>query len=85
LTDPLNPQEYDRTTEDDNDVLTLGEAGLRIAEELKLCHHELNTERDARKRQLTTERIGLLEQAAERNRHQHITDENFRRFFGYSV
>jgi hypothetical protein len=80
-----------RVDEDDHDLLTYGEAGARISEELaaerarladwegRLTAGEAVGDEVARSRH----RLELLQDAARRNARQPITDDNFERFFGY--
>ena len=74
-----------REEEDDYDLLTYGEAGVRLYQEVQAQRRlvaELesggDTGLDAARRRLVA-----LEEAAERNKRQPINDENFEAFFGY--
>jgi hypothetical protein len=81
----------ERPEDDDHDLLTYGEAGARITEELAAEKDRL---RDWEARLAAGEdvspqlaksqhRLGLLRDAARRNARQPITDDNFEHFFGY--
>jgi hypothetical protein len=80
-----------REDEDDYDLLTYGEAGARVTEEIAAERARLEQwearlaagEDVADKRDLSARRLELLRDAARRNARQPITDENFERFFGY--
>ena len=64
-----------REDEDDYDLLTYGEAGARVTEEIA-----------AEKARLADWELRLAageDVAAQRNARPPITDENFERFFGY--
>ncbi|MCU1595079.1 MAG: hypothetical protein JWO12_2471 [Frankiales bacterium] len=80
-----------REDEDDYDLLTYGEAGARITEEVAAERSRLE-EWDARleagedvaqDRAKSAHRLELLRDAARRNARQPITDQNFEKFFGY--
>ena len=80
------PSEFDRTQEEDHDLLTFGEAGLRLSETLDelretLAARELEGDTTAAGR--LRDRIAELQAAAERHRNQNINDANFEKFFGY--
>jgi hypothetical protein len=84
MTDQSDPSGFDRTEEDDHDLLTFGEAGLRIAEAIEdmktaIAHAKSPSEAEALRL-----RLDQLTTAAARNSRQPITDETFERFFGYS-
>ncbi|HEX3899709.1 MAG TPA: acyl-CoA synthase [Mycobacteriales bacterium] len=74
-----------RPDEDDQDLLTYGEAGVRLQDEvaaMRVRVAELETAGDdAAPARL---RLEALEGAAERHARQRINDENFERFFGYA-
>jgi hypothetical protein len=80
-----------REDEDDYDLLTYGEAGARVTEEIaaekaRLADWESRLaagEDVADRRDRSARRLELLRDAASRNSRQPITDENFERFFGY--
>jgi hypothetical protein len=80
-----------REDEDDYDLLTYGEAGARVTEEIaaerdRLADWEARLaagEDVAERRDRSARRLELLRDAAQRNARQPITDENFERFFGY--
>lgn len=80
-----------REAGDDHDLLTYGEAGVRLHEEIAAQRAIIaarqgvdpqgdhpDPELDAARR-----RLHLLEEAAERNFRGRINDDNFERFFGY--
>jgi hypothetical protein len=81
--DPSPP--LTRPDEDDQDLLTYGEAGVRLQDEvasMRLRVAELEaTGEDASAARI---RLDALEQAAARHARQRINDENFERFFGYA-
>jgi hypothetical protein len=77
-----------REAEDDYDLLTFGEAGARLDQEIRTARAEvaeLEAGDDAGSTALTAarSRLAALTDAARRNARQPITDENFTRFFGY--
>jgi hypothetical protein len=80
-----------REDEDDYDLLTYGEAGARVTEEIaaekaRLADWESRLaagEDVAAQRDHSARRLELLRDAARRNARPPITDENFERFFGY--
>ena len=74
-----------REEEVDLDLLTYGEAGVRLHEEVqaqKRLADELEQRGDPRA-ESARRRLEDLERAAERNSRQPINDDNFERFFGY--
>jgi|SRR5690349_2658557 hypothetical protein len=81
------PAETVRDDEDDYDLLTFGEAGVRLDAEIRALAGEVAVLEAAGKEpaQLAKarERLAQLRDAAARNSRQPITDENFARFFGY--
>jgi hypothetical protein len=81
------PAETVRDDEDDYDLLTFGEAGVRLDAEIRALAGEVEILEAAGKEpaQLAKarERLAQLRDAAARNSRQPITDENFARFFGY--
>lgn len=77
--------ELEREDEEDHDLLTYGEAGVRLQQEIfKLRKHieDLKTEGDESLAS-AEERLSRLEAAFERNARQPINDETFESFFGY--
>lgn len=80
-----------REDEDDYDLLTYGEAGARVTQEiadekgrLATWDAQLAAGEDVQaQRDRSAQRLELLRDAARRNARQPITDENFERFFGY--
>jgi hypothetical protein len=75
-----------RPADDDHDLLTYGEAGVRLHEEAQALR-ALITSHDqsgqAQEAERARRRLEALEDAIERNQRQPINDENFERFFGY--
>jgi hypothetical protein len=79
-----------REEEDDNDLLTYGEAGARLSEEIararrlveSLEHGDVAA--DAAGLESARRRLSELEEAAARHTQQRIRPENFERFFGYT-
>jgi hypothetical protein len=80
-----------REDEDDYDLLTYGEAGARVTQEiaaekarLEEWDRRLGAGEDVQEhRDHSARRLELLRDAAARNARQPITDENFEKFFGY--
>jgi precorrin-6B methylase 1 len=76
-----------REVEDDHDLLTYGEAAVRLHEEIR-SHRaivaELERHGAADDIAKVRRRLEALEEAAERNRRQPINDANFERFFGFT-
>jgi hypothetical protein len=75
-----------RPPDDDHDLLTYGEAGVRLHEEahaVRTLIASLDENIQAREVQRARQRLAALEEAIERNQRQPINDENFERFFGY--
>jgi len=81
------PEDVERPEEDDHDLLTFGEAGVRLREEiagLRRAVAALETgPADAPELVRSRERLAALQEGSERNRAQPINDENFENFFGY--
>lgn len=78
------PPERDDT--EDHDLLTYGEVGVRLHEEMVAQREQVRTaERsgDAQAVEAARARLALLEEAASRNARQPINDENFEAFFGF--
>jgi polyhydroxyalkanoate synthesis regulator phasin len=74
-----------REEEVDLDLLTYGEAGVRLHEEVqaqKRLADELEQRGDPGAER-ARRRLEDLQKAAERNSRQPINDDNFERFFGY--
>ena len=71
-----------REEEDDYDLLTYGEVGVRLHEEIAKERAKLAglTGADAA---AVEQRIVALREAAERNGRRQINDETFERFFGF--
>ncbi|MGH3974156.1 MAG: hypothetical protein ACRDS9_12655 [Pseudonocardiaceae bacterium] len=74
-----------REDEDDHDLLTYGEAGVRLQESVAAQRELVKRLADEGSGDLggAQKRLGELEEAAARNARQPINDENFERFFGY--
>jgi hypothetical protein len=80
-----------RPEDDDHDLLTYGEVGARLSEEIaaekgRLAEHErrlASGEGSEAERDRSAARLEQLRGAMERNSRPPITDENFERFFGY--
>lgn len=79
----------ERPVDEDHDLLTYGEAGVRLQAEIRALRDEV-----ARREvegapgatgplEAARARLDLLEDAARRNARQPITDDNFEAFFGY--
>lgn len=81
------PAETVRDDEDDYDLLTFGEAGVRLDAEIRALAGEVALLEaaglEAAQLAKARERLAQLRDAAARNSRQPITDENFARFFGY--
>ena len=77
-----------REEEDDHDLLTYGEVGARLSEEIAgqqaLVARLEGEGAPAEQLEAARRRLALLRDAAGRNARQPITAENFERFFGYS-
>jgi hypothetical protein len=77
----------EREGDDDHDLLTYGEAGVRLFEEVaaqRATVAELsNSSTDPMLLAKAQARLQSLEDAAARNTRQVINDDNFERFFGY--
>ncbi|MGE2692826.1 acyl-CoA synthase [Mycolicibacterium pulveris] len=74
-----------RVADDDHDLLTYGEAGVRLHEEIVSQRALVESLKGSEAPELETarRRLQLLEEAAERNFRGKINDDNFERFFGY--
>jgi hypothetical protein len=77
----------ERPADEDHDLLTYGEAGVRLQTEIQALRDELARLEGApearRDLESARSRLALLEDAAQRNARQPITDDNFEAFFGY--
>lgn len=78
----------DRLGEDDNDLLTYTEAGIRLTEAIAEQEQRLAQLQDADgaaspATDAVRERLGALRAAQERNSRRAVNDENFEAFFGY--
>jgi hypothetical protein len=81
---PDNPAPQ-REEEQDLDLLTYGEAGVRLHEEVA-AQRRLVVDLEAAGNpgaDKARARLEILEDAAQRNQRQPINDDNFERFFGY--
>lgn len=89
MTESGDGELLERPADEDHDLLTYGEAGVRLQTEIQALRDELARlevevapgaagELDAAR-----SRLALLEDAAQRNARQPITDDNFEAFFGY--
>ncbi|HVV74412.1 MAG TPA: acyl-CoA synthase [Mycobacteriales bacterium] len=74
-----------RPEEDDQDLLTYSEAGVRLQDEVAAVRARI-AELEAAGHDASGARLRLdaLEQAAQRHARQRINDENFEKFFGYA-
>jgi hypothetical protein len=74
-----------REETEDHDLLTYGEAGVRLYEEVQAQRRlaESLEERGDPGAEAARARLTALQEAAERNARQPINDENFEKFFGY--
>jgi hypothetical protein len=75
----------DREGKDDHDLLTFGEAGVRLDREVRAQQRVvavLQADGGAAL-EAARARLDALRDAAERNRRQPINDRNFESFFGY--
>jgi hypothetical protein len=82
------PEDIERPQDDDHDLLTFGEAGVRLEIEIRALRASLSDLKGARSPdeaaiEQARARLAALEESAARNRAQPINDENFERFFGY--
>ena len=79
------PERPERPDDDDHDLLTYGEAGARLHQEIALQQQHLARLRadGAPGVEEAQKRLKLLLDTAERNARQPINDANFERFFGY--
>ena len=75
----------DREGKDDHDLLTFGEAGVRLDREVRAQQRVVAVLQADGGAALAAARARLdaLRDAAERNRRQPINDRNFESFFGY--
>jgi hypothetical protein len=79
--------EFKREGEDDQDLLTYGEVGIRVEEEITAVRLEIEVLQGV---EGSDEKIGRLEaridglrDAGVRNSRHRINDQNFEKFFGY--
>jgi hypothetical protein len=83
-----DPAAVERPDDDDHDLLTFGEAGARLAIEIRaarerLAQLEAATPPDPAAVAAVRTRLAALEEGFRRNTAQAINDANFERFFGY--
>lgn len=89
MTAPGGGGPLERPADDDHDLLTYGEAGVRLQAEILALRDEVaRLEVEAApgaavQLDSARSRLALLQDAAERNARQPITDDNFEAFFGY--
>jgi hypothetical protein len=87
VTEPGDEGLLERPADEDHDLLTYGEAGVRLQTEIGTLRHEvarLEAQSPAAPElESARSRLALLEDAAQRNARQPITDDNFEAFFGY--
>ena len=87
MTEPGDGGLLERPADEDHDLLTYGEAGVRLQSEIQALRDEvarLEAAPDgAQQLAAARSRLALLEDAAQRNARQPITDDNFEAFFGY--
>jgi hypothetical protein len=72
-----------RAEEDDLDLLTFTEAGIRLAEEIVSTRAALGSASEEAGRQALTGRLEALLDARRRNSRPALDGEAFERFFGY--
>lgn len=77
-----------REDEADHDLLTFGEVGVRLQEQMttlaaRLARLQRDPAAGADEVAAVSDRLDALRAAAERNARQPINDENFAKFFGY--
>jgi hypothetical protein len=91
MTESVDASALTRPDDDDHDLLTFGEAGVRLQEEIlttraQIADLEQGAERDpatAAELAKAQARLDALQDAAARNARQPINDDNFFTFFGY--
>ena len=89
MTESGDGELLERPADEDHDLLTYGEAGVRLQNEIQALRDEvarLEVEAAPGVTELleaARARLTLLEDAAQRNARQPITDDNFEAFFGY--
>ena len=87
MTAPGDGGPLERPADEDHDLLTYGEAGVRLQSEIQALRDEVTRLEAATGTGTALEsaraRLALLEEAAQRNARQPITDDNFEAFFGY--
>src|ERR1700722_9061318 len=85
--DVERPEDVQRPEDDDHDLLTFGEAGVRLEIEIRTLRARLRDLDAARPRDEAAigqarARLAALEESAARNQAQPINDENFEKFSG---
>jgi len=89
VSEPGDGGPLERPADEDHDLLTYGEAGVRLQNEIQALRDEVaRLEVEAapgvtEPLEAARARLTLLEDAAQRNARQPITDDNFEAFFGY--
>ena len=89
MSEPGDGGPLERPADEDHDLLTYGEAGVRLQNEIRALRDEVarleveGAPGVTEPLQATRARLTLLEDAAQRNARQPITDDNFEAFFGY--
>jgi len=76
----------EREEEDDYDLLTYGEAGVRLKQEIDLQRGRVEAARAAGGDELARaeQRLVVLLEAAQRQQTNRIDADNFEKFFGYN-
>ena len=75
-------ESFDRSQDDDHDLLTFGEAGLRLQQAIDELSTELQDAGEPRAAILRA-RIAVLQQAQTRSQSHRLDCHNFEQFFGY--
>jgi hypothetical protein len=89
VTEPGDGGPLERPADEDHDLLTYGEAGVRLQTEIQALRDEVarlgmdGAAGGTAPLEAARSRLALLEDAAQRNARQPITDDNFEAFFGY--
>ena len=89
MTEPADGGLLERPADEDHDLLTYGEAAVRLQTEIQALRDQIaRLEVEAAPGapagvESARSRLALLEDAAARNARQPITDDNFEAFFGY--
>jgi hypothetical protein len=82
--DPIE-HTFERDDEEDYDLLTYSEAGVRLQDEIKAQRDRVDalTGGDPDALAVAEKRLEVLLEGARRHGRQRISDENFEKFFGY--